>query len=318
MSLYSIVIFQAPNLLVMKTAKPPPVMTSTPRKPVLHSKPSTASLTAVTTIPTLLVVSPTTSNAGQPPDTLQVKPPISSSHSGQRNEIFIGSSQPSHTLSTTSLPRGGDVTVPPLGNNGMDGRLLLVENQQEATPCSSSDPPRVRKWTLQMQESLDMDTASSLPTLTPPANPLSSIKLLPIEPQTPTCTSTFSPRKIPRPQPLSPPSVRSPPTKLVPTGHPMVPPKPIPGESEEDFLKRKREYWRVKKKEQRARKAMRDRGLTQRRASNNWRPIQPTQDQLQGMETQVKWFNWSRTSVIRTLRLCLIVMFILTVGLIPS
>jgi len=58
----------------------------------------------------------------------------------------------------------------------------------------------------------------------------------------------------------------------------MVPPKPIPGESEEDFLRRKREYWRVKKKEQRARKAIRDKGVTPRRAPNNLRPILPAQD----------------------------------------
>lgn len=74
-----------------------------------------------------------------------------------------------------------------------------------------------------------------------------------------------------------------PPTKLAPMST-MVPPKPIPGESEEDFLRRKREYWRIKKKEQRARKAIRDKGITPRRAANNWRPILPAQDLL----TQVR------------------------------
>ncbi|KAI4808378.1 hypothetical protein KUCAC02_000440 [Chaenocephalus aceratus] len=56
------------------------------------------------------------------------------------------------------------------------------------------------------------------PPLKPPENPLSSINLQPIEP-------------------------------------PHAPSHPR--ESEEDFLRRKREYWRVKKKEQRARKAIR-------------------------------------------------------------
>ncbi|KAM6949050.1 uncharacterized protein FYW47_015422 [Aplochiton taeniatus] len=75
----------------------------------------------------------------------------------------------------------------------------------------------------------------------------------------------------------------------------MVPPKPIQGESDEDFLRRKREYWRVKKKEQRARKAMKDRQLTQKRASVNWKPILPNQNQLQGLEAQDsgQWANIS-------------------------
>lgn len=70
----------------------------------------------------------------------------------------------------------------------------------------------------------------------------------------------------------------------------MGPPKPVPGESEEETLRKKREYWRVKKKEQRARKAMRDRELTEKRASVNWRPILPSsqpQHLLQGLDTQV-------------------------------
>lgn len=82
----------------------------------------------------------------------------------------------------------------------------------------------------------------------------------------------------------------------------MVPPKPIPGESEEDFLKRKREYWRIKKKEQRARKAIRDKVITPKRASTNWRPILPAQD----IPTQVRAAEEQN----RTNRLCLITGFI--------
>lgn len=59
----------------------------------------------------------------------------------------------------------------------------------------------------------------------------------------------------------------------------MVPPKAISGESEEDFLRRKREYWRVKKKEQRARKAIREMGG---RTPNHLRSILPAQ----GLHTQ--------------------------------
>lgn len=69
----------------------------------------------------------------------------------------------------------------------------------------------------------------------------------------------------------------SPPTKLVPMST-MVPPKPILGESEEDFLRRKREYWRIKKKEQRARKAIREKESPPNRASNGNRHLLPIGD----------------------------------------
>ncbi|KAM4612102.1 uncharacterized protein ACJ7VT_012702 [Polymixia lowei] len=275
---------QAPNLVIINHVKPAQGA-SPPTKPALQPKPSTATLTTVHSIPTLLVVSPTSSNVGQSPDTLQVKPPISSvacSPAGEQNE-------------THDEPDGGDATVPPSGSRN-DGRLLLVENPQEAVKHSAAQP-RVRKWTLQEQESADEDAAPALPTLTPPDNPLSSINLLPIEPfgQTPGCTATLSPIKISRARSQSPQNAQPTPTKLVPIST-MAPPKRVPGESEEEFLRRKREYWRVKKKEQRARKAIRDRELTQRRASNNWRPILPAQGQ--GLETQDsdQWVNSSEES----------------------
>ncbi|XP_029932711.1 uncharacterized protein LOC115377000 [Myripristis murdjan] len=278
---------QAPGLVIINAVKG----VSPPVKATLQPKPSTATLTAVTSIPTVLVISPTTSSAGQSPDTLQVKPPISSVSCSP--EMHAGSSQTSHSFSPVSDIARGDSAVS-LGN-GMDGRLLLVENQQEAVPGSSSDQPRVRKWTLEVPENTDIDSVPSLPTLKPPDNPLSSINLQAIEPlgQTPKRISTLSPIKIPCAQSQSPQNMLPTPTKLAPIST-MVPPKPIPGESEEDFLKRKREYWRVKKKEQRARKAIRDRELTQRKASNNWRPILPAQ----GVDTQDsgQWVNSSEES----------------------
>ncbi|CAI5677520.1 unnamed protein product [Oreochromis niloticus] len=72
----------------------------------------------------------------------------------------------------------------------------------------------------------------------------------------------------------------------------MVPPKPIPGESEQDFLRRKREYWRIKKKEQRARKAVRDKGITQ--SFNSWKTRLPPLD-LQ-TEEPGQWVNSSEES----------------------
>lgn len=137
-----------------------------------------------------------------------------------------------------------------------------------------------QKW---MSRSTDVDSGPSLPTLKPPDNPLSSINLQPIELPGQTPDSTLSPVKIPCAQFQSPTHMIELPTKLAPIST-MAPPKPVPGESEEDFLRRKREYWRIKKKEQRARKAIRDKGITSRRFSENWRPILPAQD----LQTQVR------------------------------
>ncbi|XP_077445887.1 uncharacterized protein LOC144066318 isoform X2 [Stigmatopora argus] len=81
---------------------------------------------------------------------------------------------------------------------------------------------------------------SALPTLTPPDNPLSGIRLCPAEAAVGTAPGVGA--------------AHSWATNV--TG----PPKRRPGESEEDFLRRKREYWRIKKKEQRARKAVREKG----------------------------------------------------------
>ncbi|XP_037116464.1 serine/arginine repetitive matrix protein 1 isoform X2 [Syngnathus acus] len=79
----------------------------------------------------------------------------------------------------------------------------------------------------------------ALPTLRAPQNPLSGLTLLlPVRP----------------PAPLK---------RLWPPG--AGPPKRRPEESEEDFVKRKREYWRIKKKEQRARKCVADKGVARGR-----------------------------------------------------
>ncbi|XP_018526635.1 uncharacterized protein si:dkey-28a3.2 isoform X2 [Lates calcarifer] len=65
---------QAPGLVIINTVKG----VNPQAKSSLQPKPSIASLTAVTSIPTVLVVSPTTCNAEQSPGTLQVKLPVTS------------------------------------------------------------------------------------------------------------------------------------------------------------------------------------------------------------------------------------------------
>lgn len=249
---------QSPGVFIINTVKG----VNPPAKPALQPKPCVASLTAVASIPTVLVVSPATCNAEQSPDTLQVKLPVtgvSCSPRSEQNKMNFGPSQ----------IESDHVGAP--------------ENQQQAMQGA-------QKW---MSASTDEDSAPCLPTLKPPDNPLSSINLQPIEPPGESPESALSPIKIPCAQLQSPPHMIQSPTKLAPIST-MVPPKPIPGEPEEDFLRRKREYWRIKKKEQRARKAIRDKGITPRRTSNNWRPILPAQD-LQTQDSG-QWVSSSEES----------------------
>ncbi|XP_077357415.1 uncharacterized protein LOC144004241 [Festucalex cinctus] len=96
--------------------------------------------------------------------------------------------------------------------------------------------------TLAAKPPIHGDLDSALPTLKPPENPLSSIILHPIEP--PALLKWF----WPSPAPVN----------------TLRPPKRQPEESDEDFLKRKREYWRIKKKEQRHKKSMGEKGNPQR------------------------------------------------------
>ncbi|XP_071334304.1 uncharacterized protein [Trachinotus anak] len=254
---------QAPGLVIINTAKGVNPQT----KPALQPKPSIASLAAVTSVPAVLVVSPATCNAEQSPDTLQVNLPVTSvscSPRSEQNNIIVSPSQI------------------------MSDCLGAPENQHQAEPGS-------QRW---MSKETDVDVSTCLPTLKPPDNPLSSINLQPIEPPGQTPSSTLSPIKIPCSQLQSPTDMIQPPAKLAPMST-LVPPKPIPGESEEDFLRRKREYWRVKKKEQRARKAIRDKGIPPKRTSNNWRPILPAQElqiPVQAAQDSGQWVSSSDES----------------------
>ncbi|CAL8325513.1 unnamed protein product [Lota lota] len=254
----------------------------------LQPKAPTATLTAVHSIPTLLVVSPTASSVGRSPDMLQVKPPVcsfTSSPTRGQNEV---NARPSGTscdpnVSACSVSADGKVNVS-LSGGALDGQLRLVEKQREGMQGSSVTGSMVRKWTVQE----NINAVPALATLTPPDNPLSSFNLFPIEPLLPTsgCKSSYSgPVKPAYAPPPKPNTAQVSPTKLLPIST-LAPPKPVPGESQEEFLRRKREYWRVKKKEQRARKAIRDRELSQRRAPGNWKPIRPAEDQERAQCTE--------------------------------
>lgn len=127
--------------------------------------------------------------------------------------------------------------------------------------------------------STSTDSSPFLPALKPPDNPLFSIDLLPIEPAGQTPDSSFGLSKLPQAQGQNlTREGQEVPTTLSPE-RTMAPPKLHPGDCEEDFLRRRREYWRIKKKEQRAKKAKREKVGAQRRTSTtSWRPILPSQD----------------------------------------
>ncbi|XP_014902569.1 uncharacterized protein LOC106956310 isoform X1 [Poecilia latipinna] len=156
--------------------------------------------------------------------------------------------------------------------------------------------PHCQKWTPRATET---ETASSLPTLKPPDNPLTSIHLQPIELPDRHQNPILSPIKISCAQ------LQSPINKVESSAQAasiciMMPPKPIPGASEEDFLKRKREYWRLKKKEQRAKKAFQYKGCTSMRASSGGSssdlPGQDLQTLTTAMEDSSQWVNSSDAS----------------------
>ncbi|KAL0970423.1 hypothetical protein UPYG_G00241750 [Umbra pygmaea] len=310
---------QDPNHLAVKT----PVSQDFSLQPAPFLKPQASPLlrpisppgsepqeSIVPTIPSLLVMSPAPSNMGPPSEMLQLKPPanyasISGSPAGQ-----MASPPTHHSYSTVSLPAGDAVDVPAMAE-GKKGSLLLVESQPEAAPGSSPESPRVRKWRLHVQETPEAKTLPVVP-LSPPANPLNSIKMLAVQP--PAQTSSFTPTHTPFPcagvrvpQSINNRNGQSPSTQgLIKSPAyicSMGPPKPVPGETEEETLRKKREYWRVKKKEQRARKSMRDRELTEKRASVHWRTILPsaqTQHLLPEMDMQEQdsgqWLNSSQES----------------------
>ncbi|XP_013887771.1 terminal uridylyltransferase 4 [Austrofundulus limnaeus] len=172
------------------------------------------------------------------------------------------------------------------GNKASSSDLLDREEEEEEDAGSSQhfthfdedSPQCYQDW---MPRSTEVTSAPSLPTLKPPDNPLSHVYLQPIHLPSPRLNPALSPITKPCGEFPNPTTVVRSPTKLAPSST-MVPPKLIPGESEEDFLRRKREYWRIKKKEQRARKAIQDKGVNPMTVSNNWRPVLPVQD----LETQ--------------------------------
>lgn len=154
------------------------------------------------------------------------------------------------------------VKLPPSGFS----RAVKINTGPPQITCERLGSPQNQQqeaMPVQKAASTDADGASCLSILEPSANPLSNISLQPTEPLARTLDYAPVPAEIPCPRFHT--------TAHSKLGDPaplstMVPPKRIPGEREEDFLRRKREYWRIKKKEQRAKKAIQDKGITLNRA----------------------------------------------------
>ncbi|XP_072564781.1 uncharacterized protein [Paramormyrops kingsleyae] len=123
------------------------------------------------------------------------------------------------------------------GPGGSEGRLLLLDEDPSPSPKSA----RVRRWRLQ----------ATAGTVTPPGQ-------LTSHSQTPQCSSAVGAESRRRPDCQSPPTKTPPCTKQAGTAPKVV---RTPAEVEEDLRQKKREYWRGRKREQRARKAARERQL---------------------------------------------------------
>lgn len=168
--------------------------------------------------------------------------------------------------------------LPPIGFSYM-GQTNSVPPQM-VSECLGSPQNQQEDTTLvqrTMMPTNTVDNASCLSILEPPDNPLCRISLQPTEPPPGTSDYTPLPPEIPCTQFQTPACTNA---NIPAPLSTMVPPKHIPGEREEDFLRRKREYWRIKKKEQRAKKAIQDKVITLNRTS--------TDTPSQNIQTQVR------------------------------
>ncbi|XP_066573958.1 serine/arginine repetitive matrix protein 2 [Amia ocellicauda] len=145
-----------------------------------------------------------------------------------------------------TLPALPCLSVPAAGVGG--GAVLLLESQQDA-PGSDPESPRVRRWRLRLEGESEQSPSTQPPPLPPPPPPPPPPPITPRRPQRLRLAKRPDPCCSPEP-PRTPRTQRSP-GQLGGSG----------GREVEEVRQRKREYWRVTKQEQRARKAMREREI---------------------------------------------------------
>ncbi|XP_048884716.1 uncharacterized protein si:dkey-28a3.2 isoform X2 [Brienomyrus brachyistius] len=148
------------------------------------------------------------------------------------------------------------------GPGGSEGRILLLDEDPSPSPKSA----RVRRWRLQAAGG----------TVTPPGQ-------LTSHSQTPRCSSAVGAESRRRLDCQSPPTKTPPCTKQAGTAPKVT---RTPAEVEEDLRQKKREYWRGRKREQRARKAARERQLKLEGAEGHAR----AEGLGQGQDSSL-WFN---------------------------
>ncbi|KAJ8405370.1 hypothetical protein AAFF_G00318430, partial [Aldrovandia affinis] len=217
-------------------------------------------LKAVTSLPILKVVTPTPPSPGLNSDTLKNKA-TATEPSGTLSRQLVADGHASLNCSTVPCPAGGDSSDGALsGGTGSPGRLLLVESEQNKALGSNPESPRVKRWRLQVPESLDTASSQSASTSKHPSLSLQFGKM-----------SSHGGKEMLTGQPHSqtPPSCNILPCVKKEDAHNSPDPLKLtqaPEQLEEDLLRKKREYWRVKKKEQRARKAARERETEETRS----------------------------------------------------
>ncbi|KAG9346644.1 hypothetical protein JZ751_006955 [Albula glossodonta] len=249
-----------------------PALQTTNSTPILlSSAPGTLTcIKGVTTLPVLKVVNSTPVIPGHCSGTLKSKIPAKDPM-GTSVRQLVADSQVSFNCSNLPFPTGGNsLDAAMSGGIKNTGQLLLMESQQNTPLGSSPESSQVKCWRLQVKHSADIPSSQSASTskntslVHSQAPPSYNIPLR--AKQKDACKPLESPKQTQTPEQL-----------------------------EEDLLRKKREYWRVKKKEQRARKAAREREMKRQGATGGWRPILPAKEASRSLEPEGQvsrqWFN---------------------------
>ncbi|KAJ8281802.1 hypothetical protein COCON_G00043210 [Conger conger] len=257
----------------------PPTLHTTNSPPLALSSAtgSLTSLEAVTTLPIRKVFTPVKSIPLRCPNAFKNKSPAKDPP-GKSSSLPVADSHASLICSTLPYPAGGNSRgIVQSGGAGSAGQLLLVGSQQNR--ASNPDAPQVKRWQMQVQGSTDAPSSQS--SLTKKLPPTSALQV------GGTLAQGGAGMLTGRPQTYTPPSCNV----LLRVGQedarkPPDPSKPKTVEELDEDLRKKREYWRVKKKEQRARKAARERELKRQGTTGSSRAILPVKELPESLDTQ--------------------------------
>ncbi|KAJ8337648.1 hypothetical protein SKAU_G00366140 [Synaphobranchus kaupii] len=271
--------------------RPPTLQTNSPPLVLSSTSGTLTCLKSVTTLPILKVFTPVQSTPRLCSTVFENKAP-SARDPSKSSSLPAADSHTSLNCSTLPCPTGGNSRdAVQSGTVGSTGRLLLLESQQNRPPGSSPESLQVKRWQLQVRESPDTPSSQSafpkkLPSLALQVGGTASqgggqtLAGRPTSHTPPSCNVQLR---------VGQEDARKPPD----------PPKPTktPEQLDED-LRKKREYWRVKKKEQRARKAARERETKRQGTPGGWRTILPAKEVSKSLETQEQVSNpWPNSAL---------------------